>query len=196
MTCLTSIVQSSKKSIFVVYIVLLVCVCTYCRKEFPSWGEILTIYLSILTGNAEAKDTVIFLHELLQQSALPCPGRAANHHRPGSSHSWKRGGDRVQHWKQVGEAGGFTRSHWNLMAWVTIGPNLFVHNTHGFKKISLHHSVKVLRQYSLWWDKRHKMISQQFLKGGKNDGNISHKSKGNQRVGKPGGYHGAATITD
>lgn len=40
-----------------------------------------------LTGDAEAKDVVVFFHELLEQSALSCPGGAAQHHRPGSSHS-------------------------------------------------------------------------------------------------------------
>lgn len=40
-----------------------------------------------LTGDAEAKHIVIFLQELLQQSALPCTRRAAEHYGPGSSHS-------------------------------------------------------------------------------------------------------------
>lgn len=40
-----------------------------------------------LTGDTEAKDVVVFFHELLEQSAFPCTGGAAQHHRPGSSHS-------------------------------------------------------------------------------------------------------------
>lgn len=40
-----------------------------------------------LTRDTKAKDVVVFFHELLEQSALPCPGGAAQHHRPGSSHS-------------------------------------------------------------------------------------------------------------
>lgn len=47
-----------------------------------------------LTGDAEAKNAVVLLHELLQQRALPCPGWAAQHHRPWSSHSCRRGGEK------------------------------------------------------------------------------------------------------
>lgn len=78
-----------------------------------------------LTGDAEAEDIVILLHELLQQGALPCPGRAAEHHRPGSSHSWGRDGEAssVEETQWVGLED-LSHRHRNPLAWVTENPDL------------------------------------------------------------------------
>lgn len=143
-----------------------------------------------LTGDAEAKHIVIFFHELLQQSALPCPGRAAEHHRPGSSHSWGRvGKESWNKWVRLEE---LTHIHWNPMAWVIKKPSLSVCIHMVGKKRRCYSRLPCLdephsaRINTITW--KHS-VSQRRTKWRVQ--NISHKS--NQLVGKPWGYRGAIT---
>lgn len=43
-----------------------------------------------LTGHAEAEDSAVFLEQLLEQSALPCPRWPAQHYWPRSCHACER----------------------------------------------------------------------------------------------------------
>ncbi len=85
--------------------------------------------------------------------------------------------------KQVGEARGMKRNHWNLSAWVTTGTNLSAQTLYDFKKdFRGLKRVSVFRQALLRWDKRGEAMSQMMMRP-------KHLP---QEHSQSTGYHGAA----